>query len=151
MAGRKNAPTALHILKGNPGRRNLKARAAREMEPPEMTDVAPDFFSDSAKKAWGILTPMLKQQGILKETDIAAYQILCESYGRWMLLTEKIKDNFFVKNKSTGLVEVNPLVRLQDEAFKKVARMIPEFGISPAARSKVHVTKKPKKTGWEDI
>ena len=73
MPGRKPTPTALKILKGNPGKRRLP-----ENEPDPHGEVKkPPFVKGKAGKLWKLRAPELERLGLLKSVDVEMFGACC--------------------------------------------------------------------------
>ena len=79
-AGRKPTPTALKLVKGNPGKRALpKSEAVVALSEP----TPPAFLCDDAKVEWGRVCSALYAAGLMTELDRAALAAYAAAYGRW--------------------------------------------------------------------
>ncbi|HJV75355.1 MAG TPA: phage terminase small subunit P27 family [Noviherbaspirillum sp.] len=140
MAGRRPKPTALKLVSGNPGKRaiNRKEPKAKRLIPS-----CPEHLDDSAKVAWGRLTVLLDRMGVLTEADCSALERLCDCYADILECRKLIRRDgrTYKVTTQTGdiLIKGNPAVaqlRAADAQFKSY---LVEFGLTPAARSKVQV------------
>lgn len=141
-SGRKPTPTALKLVKGNPGKRapNKKEAVVLPAEPSP-----PSFLSDEAKVEWGRVVGTLFRVGLMTELDRAALAAYCQAYGRWAQaegalsrMAEKDPSNKALMIKtSNGNAIQNPLVGIANKAKADMVRYALEFGMSPSARSKV--------------
>ncbi len=131
--GPKPKPTALKKLQGNPGKRKLN-----EQEP-QFSGVPspPAFLSDLAKAEWHRMGPELARLGLLKNADMAAFAAYCEAYSDFEKYTKAIKDTGETFETEKGYVGVHPFVALRNKALEKLKQFAAEFGLTPAARSKV--------------
>ncbi len=141
MAGRRPTPTHLKMVKGNPGKRAINKK---EPKPKREIPSCPAHLTDIGKVAWGRLTVLLDRMGILTEADGAALERLCDCYADILACRELIEaDGYTYKTQDQNgntLIKANPAVtqlRAADSQFKSY---LIEFGLTPAARSKVNVT-----------
>lgn len=141
MAGRRPTPTHLKMVKGNPGKRAINKR---EPQPKREIPSCPAHLTDIGKVAWGRLTVLLDRMGILTEADGAALERLCDCYADILSCRELVAaDGYTYKTQDQNgntLIKANPAVtqlRAADSQFKSY---LIEFGLTPAARSKVNVT-----------
>lgn len=109
-------------------------------------------MSDAGKVAWGRLSVLLDRMGVLTEADSAALERLCDCYSDILICRESlIADGWTYKTMTAQgdtLIKANPAatqLRAADAQFKSY---LIEFGLTPAARSKVHAT--PEETEKED-
>ena len=141
MAGRRPKPTALKLVEGNPGKRKINKA---EPKPARSIPSCPAHLSDSGKVAWGRLSVLLDRMGVLTDADGAALERLCDCYTDILECRELIKQDGRTYKTLTAqgdtLIKGNPAVaqlRAADAQFKSY---LIEFGLTPAARSKVHAT-----------
>lgn len=140
MAGRRPKPTVLKLVEGNPGKRAINKR---EPKPRREIPSCPAHLDDSGKVAWGRLSVLLDRMGVLTEADGFALERLCDCYTDILECRQLIAENgrTYTVATQTGeiLIKGNPAVaqlRAADAQFKSY---LIEFGLTPAARSKVNV------------
>lgn len=141
MAGRRPKPTVLKLVEGNPGKRKINKT---EPKPKREIPSCPAHLSDAGKVAWGRLSVLLDRMGVLTEADSAALERLCDCYSDVLICRESLKaDGWTYKTmdaQGNTLIKGNPAatqLRAADSQFKSY---LIEFGLTPAARSKVHAT-----------
>ncbi len=141
MAGRRPKPTALRLVEGNPGKRAINKK---EPKPKRQIPSCPAYLDDSGKVAWGRLSVLLDRMGVLTEADGSALERLCDCYTDILECRKLIERDGRTYTTSTAqgdtLIKANPAVaqlRAADAQFKSY---LVEFGLTPAARSKVHAT-----------
>ncbi len=78
--GRKPKPTAIKILEGNPGKRQLNEH---EPQPMKKAPSCPKWLEPEAKREWRRLAKTLEAMGVLTEADMAAFAGYCQAYARW--------------------------------------------------------------------
>jgi P27 family predicted phage terminase small subunit len=139
-SGRKPTPTALKLVKGNPGKRPLNSREAKvKLSRPAM----PPFLCDDAKAEWDRIVDTLYTAGLLTALDAAALAAYCAAYGRWaqaeraLRQAEQDENGGLVTRTATGNVIQNTLVGIANKAANDMVRFACEFGMTPSARSKV--------------
>lgn len=141
--GRPPKPTALKLVQGNPGRRPIN-----EAEPvPEI--VAPDcppHLTPDAKAEWERIMPVLVRLKVVSELDTAALALYCQAYARWQEAERKIADmkekggdGLLVKAPS-GYPIQNPYLAIANRAMEDCHKYLQQFGLSPAARTRVTVS-----------
>jgi P27 family predicted phage terminase small subunit len=145
MSGPRPTPTYLKLLRGNPGKRRLNQN---EPQPriPAKAPPPPVFLSDIAKKEWRRVSGELFNLRLLTAIDVAALAVYCESFARWRTATEVLaamaaRDDqthgLLIKTKA-GDAAVNPLIWIANSAARDMVRYAGEFGMSPAARSRIN-------------
>lgn len=139
MAGRRPKPTHLKVVTGNPGKRKLNDKEptpAREIPSP------PEHLTDWGKVAWGKLTVLLDGMGILTIADTLALERLCDIYADILQLRLTIADEgrtYTVQTDGGFLIKANPAVSMLADADRRFKSYLVEFGLTPAARTKVKV------------
>lgn len=139
MAGRRPKPTHLKVVTGNPGKRKLNDKEptpAREIPSP------PAHLTDWGKVAWGKLTMLLDGMGILTVADTLALERLCDIYADILHLRLTIADEgrtYTVQTDGGFLIKANPAVAMLADADRRFKSYLVEFGLTPAARTKVKV------------
>lgn len=141
-SGRKPTPTALKLVKGNPGKRALNKREARvQLAQP----APPPFLNDEAKVEWGRVIGTLCAAGLMTELDRAVLAAYCQAYGRWaeaeralarMAAKDEMNRALMVKTTGGNAIQ-NPLVGIANKAKADMVRYAVEFGMTPSARAKV--------------
>jgi P27 family predicted phage terminase small subunit len=156
--GRPRLPTADKIARGNPGKRAIDRQ---EPDPEYLDDLTPPAWMPAAAKAiWIELAPKLRKAKVLTVIDVPALEKLCVTHARWRAAVQDLerigvmverapKDGGDTgkqgesKEKSqagTGKqVVINQLVFAESMFFKQTLAVEREFGMTPAARTRVHV------------
>src|SRR5574341_2082004 len=105
--GRKPDPTALRLLRGNPGRRPLPTN---EPQPPDASVEPPAWLDETAKVEWRRVATMLSLDGVLTEMDSDALCAYCETWVRWKEATAKIRQFGMVIKSPNGMPMPSPYV-----------------------------------------
>ena len=152
MAGRRPKPTPLKLVAGNPGKRKLNAK---EPKPKRQIPSCPAYLSDVAKVSWGRLSVMLDRLGVLTEADALALERLCDCYAEILLCRDVIEEKGRVYSSvrrkrinvegeedvviedEVSLLKANPAVAMLADADRRFKSYLVEFGLTPAARTKV--------------
>ncbi|BGI51985.1 MAG: phage terminase small subunit P27 family [Candidatus Hamiltonella defensa (Ceratovacuna japonica)] len=136
MAGRRPTPTALKLVTGNPGRRPLNSA---EPTPPYSAQ-PPTHLSNTAKDTWERLTQLLNSMSVLTLADAFALERLCDIYDeilRYRAMIQRKGETFEVHSQNGVLIKANPAVSMLSDADKRFKSYLVEFGLTPAARTKV--------------
>lgn len=142
-AGQRPIPTHLKLLRGNPG----KQRMHDEPQPEQFSDVPdpPPFISGYAADEWWITATELHRLGLLTKVDVPALAAYCHAFGQWRMAAESlakmqandpIMNGMIIKTKY-GDAAMNPLVSIVRKHAGDVVRYAAEFGLTPAARSRI--------------
>lgn len=141
--GRKPTPSALKLVKGNPGKRAMnKAEAQVALAQP----TPPAFLCDDAKVEWGRVVDKLYSAGLMTDLDRAVLAAYCQSYGVWAQAERALarmaeadpQTNALMVKTTNGNTVQNPLLGTANKAKADMVRYALEFGMSPSARSRVN-------------
>jgi P27 family predicted phage terminase small subunit len=144
MSGPKPIPTQLKLLRGNPGKQKLSVDVMQPEQAPGVPD-PPPFITGYAAEEWWIVAVELHNMGVLTRIDLAPLSAYCHAYGQWRMAAEalaRVQDNdpvmsgMLVKSKY-GVAIQNPLVYVVRKAASDMVRYAGEFGLTPAARSRI--------------
>lgn len=139
MPSPRPTPTVLKLIKGNPGRRKLNKR---EPTPKRVIPSCPEYLNDVAKVAWGRLSVILDRMGVLTEADALALERMCDCYADIMACKKLIAlhGRTYQTDSEGGILhKTNPAVTQLRAAEAMLKAYMIEFGLTPAARSKVQV------------
>jgi P27 family predicted phage terminase small subunit len=141
-------PTALKLLRGNPGK-----RAINQDEPqPEAGADMPEGLSDGASKHWPVVAKQLEDARVLTKLDGAALALYCETWARWADANEKVIKLGAVVKSPSGFPIQSPYLAIANKAHDQLVKLLIEFGMTPAARTKVSVAKPaPKKNAFTSL
>ena len=132
MAGKGKPKTPTAVL----NKRGSWRGKARKAEPQygEVTETwMPSGFGYHGKKIWKRLLPMLAEQGVLTDADIAGLERYCFLWDQWKLLTKPKRD----EEGNLLDVDINKLMKLES-GFSKLEQ---QFGLTPASRPNIKATK----------
>ncbi|WP_411564813.1 phage terminase small subunit P27 family [Pseudomonas shirazensis] len=140
MAGRRPTPTELKLVRGNPGKRAINKN---EPKPGRRIPSAPAHLTNEAQVAWGRLTVLLDRMGVLTEADGFALERLCDCYAEILALREIVdsQGRTYETTSTQGelVLKANPAVAMLADVDRRFKSYLVEFGLTPAARSKVQV------------
>jgi P27 family predicted phage terminase small subunit len=140
MAGRRPKPTALKLVTGNAGKRPINKK---EPKPRREIPSCPAHLDDSGKVAWGRLSVLLDRMGVLTEADSFALERLADCYTDILecrKLIERDGRTYTAESMGGKLIKANPAVNQLRAADSQFKSYLVEFGLTPAARSKVHAS-----------
>ena len=141
-AGRKNTPTALKKLKGNPGKRALNEKEPKpDVEIPE----CPAHLTGAAVVEWKRITKELQALGIISKIDRAALAVYCMAWLDFVYASKMVDDEGEVVTSEKGGKYQNPWVGIKTSAMDRLVRISAEFGMTPASRTKIKVETPAKK------
>jgi len=100
-------------------------------------------LSSDGQVAWGRLTVLLDRMGVLTEADGFALERLCDCYSEILALREVIDEQgrTYETTSTQGelVLKANPAVAMLADVDRRFKSYLVEFGLTPAARSKVQV------------
>jgi P27 family predicted phage terminase small subunit len=137
--GPRPKPTALKLLEGNPGKKRLNAREPR---PTVEIPTCPAGLKPEARKEWRRLSKLLQAQGLIARLDRAALAVYCQAWARWLEAEQKVQEGGEIVKSPNGYPIQNPWLSIANAAAKEVRAFLQEFGLSPAARTRLHVVPK---------
>ena len=133
-SGRKQTPTALKLLRGNPGKRPLNGE---EPKPAASLPEAPEHLTEEAKKEWDRAGAFLVSLGLVTDLDLAAFAAYCTAYGRWLEAEQALKDFGVMLKSPSGFPVQSPYLAVANKAMEQMRSLLSEFGMSPASRTRV--------------
>lgn len=146
MKGRTPKPTALKLVGGNAGKR---ATNKQEPDPEYLQDITPpDWLPERAKIVWSELAPKLAKARLLTEVDIETFAQGCVAIANFRYSVAKAGENlvreaeFIEDNGKQVQVKgecLNPWMIVQSMSFKQAGQIFQQFGMSPAARTRIAV------------
>jgi phage terminase small subunit len=125
-SGRRPQPTALKLLRGNPGKRKPNAR---EPKPPAGEVAKPSGLSVRAGAAWDELAPICLAMGTLTTADVRAFATMCELQATFSSV---------VACKESPQFDV----RLERETSQALRPYYALFGLEPVSRARIAVPAK---------
>lgn len=140
-AGRRPLPTALKVLRGNPGKRAINHA---EPKPEAKIPTCPPHLSDEAKKEWRWISKELHALGLLTTIDRSALAAYCQVWARWIKAELQVAEvGEIVKAPHTGFPIQNPYLPVANAALKQMKAYLIEFGMTPSSRSKLAIDTSP--------
>jgi P27 family predicted phage terminase small subunit len=136
--GTRPAPTALKILRGNPGRRPLNA-----FEPQFEAGVPdkPDWLDTYASEEWDRLVGHLNGQRVLTKNDLGILVAVCLAYEQMretLALMKSLGRSYVVEDAGGNRhYKTRPECVRFETALREYRTLLAELGFTPASRSKV--------------
>ena len=133
--GRRRYAPEVHMAKGtyshDPQRENKNAPKANGRNP-----LMPTWFGVDEATKWHELVADLTLMGVLSSEAREILIAYCTSYGQWMSARRTlIKEGMTIPTKM-GLSK-HPMVSERDKQRDVMNKLLPEFGLTPASRSKL--------------
>jgi P27 family predicted phage terminase small subunit len=136
LRGPRPIPTALKLLRGNPGRYPLNLR---EPQPLLFEDApkAPDFLDGYALQEWRRIIGELHRMKLVTLVDINPLAAYCQCYKRWRTAEELLASEPLKGKAGNGADVANPLIGIAEKSAAAMVKYAAEFGFTPAARSRI--------------
>jgi len=141
MRGRKPQPTALKLLRGNPGKR--PTNPAEPKHGALDAEVPADLTEPEAAAEWRRVASMLIERGQVTTVDRAVLTGYCVKYAQWIALEREAAKHPFIIKAPSGYPIPNPALGMANKAFALMLKAAAELGITPSARSRVTVQLEP--------
>jgi P27 family predicted phage terminase small subunit len=137
-------PTHLKLLRGNAGHQAINKDEPQPALAPTIPE-PPPFLVSYAADEWHSVAPELYRLGLLTTVDLTALAAYCQAYGYWrqavealakMAERDELTSGLMLKTANGGVMQ-NPLFLTAKQASKDMIRYASEFGLTPAARSRI--------------
>lgn len=162
MAGRPATPKHLKLVTGTT-RSHKRGKSAKPttVEPtaPRSGGVALPYLSPRAVECWATVAPMLDRMGVLTTADEMALGELCEAFadvtearsslanpvevrvgdGEFMSVAEAGAVTYTTRGKEGWMIRARPEVAIIEAASRRFHALLAQFGMTPAARSKINL------------
>ena len=140
MSGPQPQPTALKLVRGNPGKRKLPQN---EPKPRPILPDPPRYMGKLAKSRWNELLPELDYMGTLTATDAEVLAGYCQAYEQVCRLTADLEKHGRTYQVGTnGALSARPEVTMLNRAWDDIRKFGAELGVGAASRSKIEVRKR---------
>lgn len=136
MSGPRPQPTQLRVLRGNPSKRPLPKN---EPTPDAKLPPAPRHLSDEARREWRRIGRELERLGLVSQIDRALLTAYCSAWGRLVEAETMLRKYGSVVKTPNGMLVQSPYLQIVNKATEQLAKIAPEFGMSPSSRSRVSV------------
>jgi P27 family predicted phage terminase small subunit len=130
-------PTAIKKLMGNPGKRKLNDA---EPQPIPGVPTCPDHLDETAKREWNRLIPILQGMRVLTEADYIALGNLCQAYSIMIAAQRQMNKTGILYKTQSGYIQQSPLLNIISAQSTIVHKLLTEFGLTPASRTRIAVT-----------
>ena len=138
MRGAAPKPTVVKVLQGNPVKRALP-KGEPMPATADRVPSAPRWLSEEARAEWKRLAPRLHAVGLLTEVDTQALGLLCESFAQYVAAKAIVDREGLLLMSDKGNAYQHPAAGLMTQARGELMKWAREFGMTPAARSRISV------------
>lgn len=147
--GRIPKPKAINDLKGDTHKRR---RHQAEPEPPNDRPTCPEHLDDIAKHEWQSVTEQLDQMGLLSSADATALELYCSAYSRYRQAESMVrKFGEVIVSPVNKYPMVSPYSTVMNKNLDVCRRLLVEFGMTPASRSRCAIQRKDDANGWGEF
>lgn len=148
MAGNANSgrrpgsgtiPTALKILRGNPGKRRLHPELEPTIAPVDETfDIPPTELdgNDRARAEWSRVAPLLRVAGLATQAERSSLIALCLEWAAYLVAQDSLRESRLVKSKG-GKYRLSPQVAIADKALSNCHWLWTDLGLTPSGRTRL--------------
>jgi len=156
--GRKALPANVHLLRGNPSKLSAAALLDEQVRPPVEIPNCPGHLGAEAKAEWRRISKHLETLGLISQIDRAALAAYCTAWGDYVWAERRMvelngpefdKDGNQVRavdatgdrgriwDTPSGYKQISVPMQIRNRALEMMCKFLAEFGMSPAARSRV--------------
>lgn len=164
--GPKPLPANVHLLRGNPGHKPLANLIDDVVRPEVEAPGCPKHFNDEARAEWRRITKHLLKLGLLTAIDRAALAGYCQAWSDYVWAQRRIVElnagdasgeRGRIWDTPSGYKQISVPMQISNRSLELMAKFLAEFGMSPAARSRVTASdpqlglpglEKPAEGGW---
>ena len=141
MPGPLRKPTAIQILKNDPGKR-AKRRLKKEPKPEIKNIRCPRWLCEDATKLFNKMKNDLMKCGLLTVADVDAFAIYCNvlnDYLKYDKYLKELDESDLLKKTNSGYQQQHPYVGMRNKSFEQLLKLQDRFGLSPAARARIQI------------
>lgn len=131
-------PTTLKVLRGT-DRKDRSNPAEPKVGLVSATAQPPDWLGERGRRAWADILPLLRGMKVMTLADPVALGLLCDALAEYVEARAVVIENgatYWTKGKSE-MLRKRPEVEIAADAWRRAKIMLSEFGLTPAARSRV--------------
>lgn len=144
MKGRKRKPDHLKVVSGTDQRCRMHPDAPTA---PTGLPVAPEMLTKRGAEIFDGLVAILDEMGIASTADTSVVMLCASRLEEVEITTALVEDNGrtyeTISESGSVMHRSRPEVQQRNEAMKHAQSLLSDLGLTPAARSRVSVSKKP--------
>jgi len=141
--GTKTQPINVLKLKGT-FREDRHVGAALEAKLSHEPPAPPAHLSDDDKKEFTRVANQLAAVGLCTELDVEAVELFVVTSRGVREVREELESEGCVVETTKGGTQMNPLARILDQRIATLKWCLSQFGMTPSARSSLHLADKKK-------
>lgn len=148
MRGRKPLPTGLKLLRGTLEKQRINPT---EPKPAVGEGTALKGLTPRALEHYAKLTEQVTAMGILTVVDGSALSGLAQAMADFEEASVILaRDGKVIEGRDAGMVR-SPWLMVRKQAEDRMKQGFADFGLTPAARARLHTEPKPKKDAAEEL
>ena len=140
----KAKPTKLKELAGTARKDRISEQEPTFDVPIKFPD-APEFMTEGAKEIWSDLGTRLLCAGLFTSVDMQSFSMFCVAADRWVEAERKITDmGMMIEtlcDNGVTTYRVNPYMATANKSWDQMKKMLSEFGLTPAERTRMVAAK----------
>ena len=135
--GRRPLPTVLKVLRGTDRPDRLPAD---EPKPRLRSPRPPAHVQGVALEEWRRMVRLLRPLKLLTAIDGTALAAYCLCYERWVDAEEKVRRFGVIVKSPRNYAQQSPYLSIANKARTQMMKILVEFGMTPASRSRVDIS-----------
>lgn len=132
--GPKPKPTHLKVVEGT--YRKDRAPKNEAMPEPAVPD-CPEWLDEEARTEWERICAELARLGLVSNMDRGGLALVCQAWSDFRAATELVQASGTLATTSNGNIIQHPAVGMKNKAAQLYLKACSEFGMTPAARTRV--------------
>jgi P27 family predicted phage terminase small subunit len=144
MPGPPPTPKAIRELQGNPGRRPINTEEP-STGPLSITPSIAIENDDVAKEFWYAVGNLTKSMNVAQESDRMALEMLTICLAEVRRAYDELNTRGRTTVYENGVEQVSPYFSIMHKMISQAMSIMKEFGMTPAARTKVKAMAAPNK------
>lgn len=133
-------PTALKVLEGNAGKRELNKNEPK-YDLSDDTKKPPAWLGTYGKKEWKRIFPLLEKNGLFTDADKIALAAYCQNVDTWVQAEKTKRAEGLTIETSNGTTVQHPAVGIANTAMTNLLKFGREFGLTPSSRANLSAEK----------
>lgn len=109
--------------------------------PPVCVPKCPDVLQGEARKEWYRITKVLHGCGMTTALDVAPLAVYCAAWAAWCDAQADLAKNGYSVETPNGALQLSVMATVANRAAETMHKLLSEFGLSPAARSRMMLRK----------
>jgi P27 family predicted phage terminase small subunit len=155
-SGRRPAPTALKMLRGNPSKTPFNKNEPKPERPTASFDIPPAELAGDALACaeWARVAPIVRVCGLISKAESGVLLVLCQQWSRYLEAHAKVQQLGMIVKKPSGVPMINPYMSVSDRALAQCLKLWQELGLTPSSRSRLSAIPAgdmPELSKWEGL